>query len=64
MPTEYYVAKLAGGSVHIYRSNGTYVRSLVAGAAFAVVQGDEIHVTMPGGHIRSCGVNGILKRSI
>ena len=64
MPTDHYVAKMTGGSVHIYKSNGSYVRSLVSGATAAVVQGDEVHVTMPDGRVRIYGVNGVLKRSI
>ena len=64
MPTDHYVAKQAGGSVHIYKSNGAYVRSLVSGATSAVVQGDEVHVTMPDGRIRIYGVSGVLKRII
>ena len=59
-----YVVKLNRGAVQLFRSNGAYVRTVCSGAASAVVQGHEVHVTLPTGQVRIYGVDGSYKRTI
>lgn len=59
-----YVVKMIGTQVQLYRNTGSLVRSVVTGAKSAVLQGDELHVTMPDSRVRIYGVNGSLKRII
>jgi hypothetical protein len=59
-----YVIKMTGDRALLYRSNGAYVRPITSGARFAVIQGEEIHVTMADGRVRIYNVNGSFKWSI
>ena len=63
IPTSY-ALKVAGGQVRLYKTNGTFVRPIVSGAKAAVLQGDEIHATMPDGKVRIHALSGIYKRTI
>ena len=62
--TNHYVVKMNADKVHLCRSNGTYVRLLAAGAKFAIVQGDEVHVTMANNQVKIYGINGTRRRTI
>jgi len=61
-----YVAKVEGNKVKIYKSNGSYVRTIYPGGnvKLAVVSGEEVHITMQNGKIKIYGVNGSYKRTI
>jgi hypothetical protein len=63
-PTLNHVIKLSRGAVQLFRSDGHYVRTVCSGAASAVVQGREVHVTLPPGRVRIFGVDGTYKRTI
>jgi len=53
MKTNNYVVKMNADRVTLYLSSGVYMRQIVSGARFAVVQGDEVHVTMSDGQVAS-----------
>lgn len=59
-----YVVKVENGNVKLYKSNGSYQRTICSGAQSAVVSGDEVHVTMKDGKVKIYGVNGSYKRTI
>lgn len=64
MPSLSYVIKISGTRVELYSGNGGFIRSITTGAKFAVLQGDEIHVTMLNNAVRIYALNGGLKRTI
>ena len=47
-----FVVKIAYGRVQLFRSSGTYHRVLCTGATSAVLQGPEVHVTMPDNKVK------------
>lgn len=59
-----HVVKVINGRVLLYQSNGVLLRTLTSGATSAVVQFDEVHVTMPDGRVRIYCLNGVLIRII
>jgi len=59
-----YVVKIVGGNAKLYKSNGTFIRTVCSGAQSGVVSGDEVHVTMKDGKVKIYGVNGGFKRTI
>ena len=63
IPTSY-ALKVAGGQVRLYTPTGTFVRPIVTGAKSAVLQGDEVHATMPDGKVRIHALSGTYKRTI
>ena len=63
--TDSYVIKIDGGHAKLYKSNGSYQRTIGdSGAKNAVISGDEVHVTMNNGKVKIYGVNGSYKRTI
>ncbi|MEI6052906.1 MAG: IceA2 protein [Opitutaceae bacterium] len=64
MPSIVHVVKVTNGRVLLYQSNGVLQRTITSGAASAVVQSDEVHVTMPDGRVRLYRLNGVLIRTI
>ena len=56
--------KVSGGQVRLYKTNGTFVRPIVSGAKTAVLQGDEVHATMPDGKVRIHALSGTYKRTL
>ena len=62
--SETHVVKINAGSVLLYRSSGNLLRTLCHGATSAVVQAEEVHVTMTTGRVRIYSLNGNLKRTI
>ena len=63
IPTSF-ALKVTGGQVRLHKTNGTFVRPIVSGAKSAVLQGEEVHATMPDGKVRIHSVSGTYKRSI
>jgi hypothetical protein len=63
IPTSY-ALKVSSGQVRLYKTNGTFVRPIVTGAKSAVLQGEEVHATMPDGKVRIHSVSGTYKRTI
>lgn len=63
-PTFNHVIKINRGAVQLFRSDGHYVRTVCTGATSAVVQGQEVHVTLPDGRVRIHGVDGSYRRTI
>ena len=61
-----YVAKAEKNRVKIYKSNGSYVRTIMPGGEVqsAVINGDEVHITLKNGRVKIYGVNGSYKRTI
>ena len=59
-----YAIKVTGGQVRLYKTNGTFVRPIISGAKSAVIQGDEVHVTMPDGKVRIHALSGTYKRTL
>jgi hypothetical protein len=57
-----HVVKVTNGSVLLYQSNGVLVRTITSGATSAVVESDEVHVTMLNGSVRIYLPNGVLVR--
>jgi hypothetical protein len=63
-PSPSYAVKVSGGQVRLYKTNGTFVRPIVSGAKTAVLQGDEVHATMPDGKVRIHALSGTYKRTL
>lgn len=59
-----FALKVTGGHERLYKINGTFVRPIVSGAKAAVLQGDEVHATMPDGKVRIHSVSGTYKRTV
>ncbi len=59
-----HVVKVINGRVLLYKSNGVLQRTLTSGATSAVVQSDEVHVSMRDGRVRIYRFNGTLIRII
>ncbi len=64
MQKNHYVVKMNGNQVQLYRNTGSYVRAITTGAKSAILQGEEVHVTMSDTHVRIYTVNGTFKRTI
>jgi len=61
-----YVVRVEKDKVKIYKSNGTYIRTIYPGGSVssAVISGDEVHITMSDGKIKIYGINGSYKKTI
>lgn len=59
-----YVLKVENGNAKLYKSNGSFVRTICSDAQSGVVSSDEVHVTMKNGKVKIYGVNGSFKRTI
>lgn len=59
-----YVLKVENGNAKLYKSNGSFVRSICSEAQSGVVSGDEVHVTTKDGRVKIYGVNGSFKRTV
>ncbi|MFM8335700.1 MAG: hypothetical protein ACKODK_09050 [Opitutaceae bacterium] len=59
-----FAVKVVQGRVSLHKTTGPYVRTVCTGAASAVLQGGEVHVSNPDGKVRIFGVNGIYKRTL
>jgi len=59
-----FAVKVVQGRVSLHKTSGPYVRTVCTGAASAVLQGAEVHVSDADGKVRIFGVNGIFKRTL
>jgi hypothetical protein len=58
------VVKIVNGQVRLHSASGNYLRTICSHAAFAVLQGDQVHVSLPNGSVRVFTVHGQYVRTL
>ncbi len=58
------VLKIVNGQVRLHSASGNYLRTICSHASSAVLQGDQVHVSLTNGSVRVFTVHGQYVRTL